>query len=645
MNKKTFIFVLLIIVSHAFSTVNRYRRGNLVIENIPEIPEIFMTRLMLYRNVRSALFRGWLPDDQGILIRTRFGNTNQIHSVESPKGARQQLTFFEDPVDYAYVCPDRERPLFLFTKDSAGNEIAQIYNYNLRTNEYRLLSDGVSRHRSLVWSHRGDIFAFASTMRNKRDFDIYIGTLAGIKSFRRIVEEGGYWLAVDFSPDNQRLLVEKYVSSTESYYYIVNIKTRDIEQINPTEQKISYGSARWSRDGKGIYITSDEFGDFLQLLYYDLDSEKFEVLTKQIPWDIKEFELSASGNTIAFISNENGWSRLYFMDAKTRNITQARLPDGKISNLNFKPHGEELGFVLNTPTSPSDVYSINLKKNTLIRWTYSEVGNLDTSAFVQPRLVHYPTFDSIDGRPRIIPAFYYKPTRNKPPYPVLIYCHGGPSSQYDPYFSTTVQFIANELGIAYIAPNFRGSSGYGKKYLKLDDFYNREDAVRDIGALLDWIEQQPELDASRVCITGGSYGGYMVLTSMTHYGDRLRCGIDSWGISNFVTFLENTGEYRQDVRRTEYGDERNPEMRKFLNEISPLTNAYKIKKPMFVVQGLHDPRVPVTEAEQIIEAIRKNRVDVWYLLAEDEGHGFSKKSNWDFYRAASALFLERYLLE
>jgi dipeptidyl aminopeptidase/acylaminoacyl peptidase len=202
----------------------------------------------------------------------------------------------------------------------------------------------------------------------------------------------------------------------------------------------------------------------------------------------------------------------------------------------------------------------------------------------------------------------------------------------------------NELGIAVIAPNIRGSSGYGKEYMSLDNAYNRENSVRDIGALLEWIAEQPELDASRVAIIGGSYGGYMVLAAMVHYPKRIRCGIESIGISNFVTFLQNTGKYRQDLRRQEYGDERDPEMRKFLQQISPLTNAHKITKPLFVVQGLNDPRVPVTEAEQIVKAVRKNKIDVWYLLAENEGHGFAKKPNRDFYNQAKMLFLKRYLL-
>ncbi len=645
MRKAALFISLFFIVSHMYGRINRYRKGNLVIENIPEIPSTLVERLSPYRHVRGAAFRDWLPGEQGMLISTRFEDARQIHRVEMPKGARQQLTFFSEPTGYGIVCPDSQTSVFLFTKDSAGNEVHQIYKYNYRTHKHQLLTDGKSKHRSLVWSNSGDKFAFASTMRNGKDYDIYIGTLDGRQTFKLLTQERGYWSAIDFSPNDKKLIVEEYVSANESHFYILDITTRRLTEINPTEKKISYGTARWSSDGTSIYMTSDQFSDFKQLLNYDVGSKKIDVLTQSIPWDIYSFELSPSGDTIIFCSNENGFAALYFMDIKTRIITQIRLPKGQIYGLKFKPGGEQLAFVINTPRSPSDVYSLNLKRNKLVRWTYSEVVGPDTSQFSLPQLIHYETFDSANGHPRVIPAFYYEPKKFQPPYPVLIMCHGGPASQYIPYFSTTIQFYTNEMGIAYIAPNIRGSSGYGKQYMTLDDEHKREDAVRDIGALLDWIEAQPELDPSRIGITGGSYGGYMALAALVSYSDRLRCGIDKWGISNFVTFLENTGKYRQDLRRTEYGDERIAEQREFMNEISPLTNAYKITKPLFIVQGLNDPRVPVSEAEQIKDAVRRNGIDVWYLLAEDEGHGFGKRSNWDFSRMAEILFLEKHLLK
>jgi len=266
------------------------------------------------------------------------------------------------------------------------------------------------------------------------------------------------------------------------------------------------------------------------------------------------------------------------------------------------------------------------------------VGGLDTSTFRDAELVSFESFDGLE-----VPAFVFRATGDGP-HPVLIYIHGGPESQFRPRFSSNFQFWANELGVTIIAPNVRGSSGYGSTYVGLDNGYNREDSVRDIGALLDWIQTQGDLDEDRVAVYGGSYGGYMVLASLTHYSDRLVGGIDAVGISNFVTFLENTQGYRQDLRRPEYGDERDPDMRAFLESISPLNHASDITVPLFIIQGANDPRVPASEAEQMLAAVRANGQDAWFLMAMDEGHGFRKKSNRDFQYQAIALFLERYLV-
>ncbi|OGC41113.1 hypothetical protein A2Y85_07075 [candidate division WOR-3 bacterium RBG_13_43_14] len=621
------------------------RKGNLVIENIPEIPSSIIDQLRPFQNVRSAYFCDWLLDDQGILIITRFGDVGQLHKIEMPLGMRHQLTFFSEPVSGGYVCPDQRQPYFLFSKDTLGNEIDQIYKYNYLTGKHAMLTDGRSKFSDVVWSNRGDRFAFSSTTRNETDWDVYIGTLAGKSSFMRLTEKEGSWDPVDYSTDDSKLLVRHYVSATESYYYILEIKSKKLTPLSPLDKKASYGVARWDKKGKGIYVISDQFSDFRQLLYYDLATSRFDTITKSIPWDIETFRISPSGDTIAFISNENGYSVLYLMDTRTRSKSIIKLPVGQVFGINFKPDGSKLALVLNNVKSPSDVYVIDLKDKKIIRWTEGETVGIDTSSFVIPQNFEYPTFDRVNGKPRKIPAFIYRPKKGKPPYPVIIELHGGPAGQDVPYFSPLTQYYIERMGAAIIIPNFRGSSGYGREFLMLDDGCLRENAIRDIGALLDWIDKDPDLDARRVAVTGGSYGGYMVLACMVNYSNRLACGIDFCGISNFVTFLENTGKYRQDLRRVEYGDERDPVMREFLNKISPLTNAHKIKKPLFVVQGKNDPRVPVTEAEQIVKAVRNNEVEVWYLLAEDEGHGFGKKPNRDYYNQAKILFLEKFLLK
>ncbi len=638
-------FILFMLATLALGSSGTIRKGNLVIENIPEIPSSLINQLLPFQNTRSAYFYDWLPDDQGILINTRLGDVSQIHRVVIPLAMRYQLTFFSEPVSGGYVCPDKKQPFFLFLKDTLGNEVDQIYKYNYLTGEYTMLTDGKSKFSDIVWSTRGDNFAFSSTMRNEKDWDVYIGTLEGKSSFQRLTTREGSWDPVDFSPDDSKMLIRHYVSATESYYHILHIKTKKLNPISPLDKKASYGTARWDKKGNGIYIISDQFSEFRQLLFYDLASSQFDIITKSIPWDIVTFSISPSGDTIAFISNENGYSVLYLMDTRTLSKSIVKLPVGQVFGINFKPDGSKLGLIINTNRSPSDVHVIDLKNKKIIRWTQSETVGIDTTAFVTPVNFEYPTFDSANGKPRQIPAFIYRPNKGKMPYPVIIELHGGPSGQDIPYFSPMTQYYVNQLGAAVVVPNFRGSTGYGREYIMLDDGYLRENAVKDIGALLDWIKKDPGLDEKRVAVIGGSYGGYMVLACMAHFSDRLTCGIDFCGISNFITFLENTGKYRQDLRRVEYGDERDPAMREFLQKISPLTNAHKIKKPLFVVQGKNDPRVPVTEAEQIINAVRKNKAEVWYLLAEDEGHGFGKKPNRDYYNQAKILFLQKFLLK
>lgn len=640
------LFLMFVSGGHVFSYEGRKEQGNLVIEGIPGIPQRIIERSFQYQNTRSASVRDWDPAGGGMLISTRFGETSQFHYIEKPGGARRQITFFSDPVGGAAMCPDPSRQGFLYTKDVGGKELYQIFYFDLDNGKYTMLTDGTSKNGGVRWSNKGDRFVYRSTKRNGRDWDLYLSSMNSPHKAKLIFEGEGWWSAGDWSPDDKLLLIHKYVSVNESYYYILDIASGRIRQINPTDEKVAYGSARWAKNGKGIFITSDEGSEFRQLQCYDLGTNEVSDLTAEIPWDVKAIEMSRERDKLAFSTNEGGITKLYLLDTSTKKYKQIPgIPLGQVYALNFHPDGIRLALVINTPQRPGDIYVLHLEDNSLVRWTHSEVGGLNTDSFVVPKLVHYETFDKVDGKSRMIPTFYYKPQKGKGPYPVVVSIHGGPEGQYVPYFSPTAQYYVNELGVAVLAPNVRGSSGYGKNFLKLDNAYKRENSVKDIGKLLDWIEDQPELDASRVAVVGGSYGGYMVLASMTHYDGRIKCGIDVFGISNFVTFLERTGEYRRDLRRVEYGDERDPQMREFLVGISPTTNAHRITKPMFIVQGLNDPRVPVTESEQIVSAIRKNGGVVWYLLAKDEGHGFSKKSNRDYYKNAVFLFLEKYLLQ
>lgn len=648
MKTKLTLYLLLTILfvsfTQTYSQVERKEVGNLVMENIPEIPQQLKDRIFQYQNTRAASFQDWLHNDTGILISTRFGETAQFHKVKMPGGSREQITFFTEPVGGATLCPDKNKNVFLFTKDVGGGEFYQIFSFDLDNASYKMLTDGKSSNGGVNWNNKGDKFSYFSTKRNGTDWDIYVADLKNPETAEMVLSEGGSWGAGDWAPDDKSIIVGKYVSANESYYYTLDLTSKKLEQINPSSEKIAYGGAVFSKDGKGIFITSDENAEFQRLRYYDLKTKKFTVLTSDINWDVESFSLTEQGDKLAFTVNEDGMSKLYLLDTKTMKYSAVpNIPVGQVYGLEFHPNGKKLAMVLNTPQSSGDVSVMDLSNNSLERWTFSEVGGLNTSKFSIPELIHFPSFDQVDGKPRMIPAFITKPKGNGP-FPVVIDIHGGPEGQAQPYFNPIVQYYVNEMGIAVIEPNVRGSSGYGKSYLQLDNGFKREESVQDIGKLLDWIATQPDLDPKRVAVTGGSYGGYMVLASMTHFNDRIKCGVDIVGISNFVTFLTNTQDYRRDLRRVEYGDERDPKMNEFLQKISPTTNAHKITKPLFVVQGLNDPRVPYTEAEQMVDKIRKNSGEVWYLLAKDEGHGFRKKTNRDFYIWSEVLFLEKYLV-
>lgn len=644
---KAILFCLFIPFFNSVEGQIRREVGNMILEDVPEIPEDISTRIQQYQNTRSASFADWLPNDDGILIATRFGNTSQLHTVNSPGGARNQITFFDEPVTNGSFSPSSAYNGFLFTKDIGGNEFDQIYWYDMNTRNAEMLSDGASRNFGMSWSNKGDQFAFTSSRRNKKDFDIYISDMKSPKVATLKVDRGsGYWVAVDWSPDDRKLIVIQYLSSTKSNSYILDLKTEGLTQINDAKTEAVFLASGWDKTGKKIYATTNMGREFNTLVQYDVSSKKIEYITDDIPWDIDEFTTNTSRTKAAFTVNENGFSQLYVMDIATNAYKKVpNLPVGQINAIKFKPSKAELAMVLNSTETPGDVYALNLNSLKMTRWTTSEVGGLDTSLFPKPELINFETFDKVDGKIRTIPAFVYKPLNVEGPLPVMISIHGGPEGQHTPSFSSFYAFLANEMGIAIIAPNVRGSAGYGKTFLKLDNGFNREDSVKDIGKLIEWIENNSDFDKDKVAVFGGSYGGYMVLSSMYNFSDKLKCGVDIVGISNFVTFLENTEAYRRDLRRAEYGDERDPEMRTYLESISPTNHVTEFKSPLFVIQGANDPRVPASESEQMVKSIRENNGKVWYMLAKDEGHGFRKKENSDRMTEAVAMFLQEHLLD
>lgn len=627
--------------------------------NVPAIPEAVQARIKQYQNTRSASFNDWVGDGSGgILITTRFAETAQLHRVAIPMGAREQLTFEDEPVRSARWTRVGGQPGFVYMSDVGGAEAFQVLFYDTDRGIHALMSDGKARHTAPLPSPRGRWVAFSGTGRNGTDYDLYLSDAkkaAGTPP-ERVTTTKGYWAPVAWAPDERELLLINYVSANEASLHRLNLRSKALTPLAELagikaqiagKDKVYFGSAAYA--GGGLYFVSNMWGEFRQLGYVDLESGAVRLVTGDIPWDLEGVTVDPKGKLLAFVVNEDGMSRLHVrrLPDDTSRVKLPALPVGLYRNPRFDPRGERLAFAVNGPQSPSDVYSVDLSKARVpapTRWTRSEVGGLDTSKFVAPTLVRYPTFDKDErGETRQIPAFYYKPP-GPGPHPVVVYIHGGPEGQFRPYFSSRIQHWVNELGIAIVAPNVRGSAGYGKSWLLLDNGFKREDSVKDIGALLDWIGTRSELDRARVGVYGGSYGGYMVLAALAHFPDRLAAGAEIVGISNFVTFLENTKAYRRDLRRVEYGDERDPKMRAHLEAISPTALVDKYQRPLYVAQGLNDPRVPVGESEQIVEAVERKRIPVWYVLAMDEGHGFRKKKNRDFYSSSLALFWRTHLL-
>lgn len=644
------IFVLLFSSSVVSETERRtLNNGNLILEGMPKISETIKSDLEKYQNVRSAGLYGWVKES--ILISTRFGNVGQLHQVDMPGGARKQLTFFGEPIGNLQIRPGGN--MVAFTMDSGGNEYAQIFLYDLKSGVHKMITDGKSRNGALLWSNDGKMLAFQSNERNGKTNDIWIAKVIGsdinsikvTKKLSILAESGSYWIPIDFNASGNELLVLQYISSTQSLSHVKNIGTGKLTLVkgNIDNESRNY-AVSFSESGEGIFILTDRYGEFTKLVYIDLKTGIEKVISKGINWDVSSFYLDHNKQNGLFVINENGISQLYLFNSNDFTYKKIKgIPKGIVRNADFSSDGKKIALSINTSKSPTDVFVFDIKRNHLNRWTFSEVGGLDTEKFVEPELVLFSTFDKVNDKARKIPAFVYKPA-TKGPYPVIISIHGGPEGQARPYFSSTYQLWLKKLGAAVIVPNVRGSSGYGKTYVALDNGFKREDSVKDIGALLDWIKTQPDMDSNRVGVFGGSYGGYMVLSSAFHYSERLKAAVDVVGISNFVTFLKNTKSYRRDLRRAEYGDERDPKMNKFLKKISPSNNVEKINIPMFVVQGENDPRVPVSEAVQIVEKLKNKGNKVWYMNALNEGHGYRKKENRDIYGQATVMFFQKYLL-
>ena len=608
---------------------------------LPKVPSSLVREVSPYTSMSSYGLAGWHPSRREIWAKAITASYLGIASVGSPGDSPQVGAVFPANTYDVYYAPDGKAAVYV--KDSDGNEQFQVYAYDPSNRKATLLSDGKSRNTEPVWSNKSDWVIYSSNRRNGTDTDLYVAKPFDSNTTRLLAQDKGYLKVFDWSPDDHQALFYNWLSANESYLYTVDVTSGQKTLLTPQTgtEKVAYDYAQFSADGRGVYLTTDRDSEFLRLAYMDLSTKKVTYLSDAIKWNIELFSLSPDRKTLAFVSNEDGVSRLHLLDATTNKERAVSWPRvGVISNLRWNNDNTNLAFSFVSARSIWDIYSLNISTGKSERWVKGTSGGLDADKFSEPEVIHWKSFDD-----RQISGFLYRPpAKFTGKRPVIIDIHGGPDDQARPDFNGADNYLINELGVVKVYPNVRGSTGYGKTFLKSDNGFKREDAIKDIGALLDWIKAQPALDADRVLVTGVSYGGYVALSVAANYSDRIRAAESISGPTNLVTFNEHTEEWRRDRRREEYGDERDPKMREFLNRVSPLNNAGKIKKPLMIVQGENDARVPASEADQIVAAVKKSGMPVWYLLAKNEGHDFTQKT-LDLQLYETILFVKEFLLK
>ncbi len=635
----------------------------LLLQGVPPVPQALADAVARYTEFAGHAFVDWHPGRREMLVSHRplGGNTAQLYRVAGPLAEPEALTDGAEPVTRAWYEPREGRSIVLM-RGVGGDEVYQLYRLDLPGRQQTLLTDPDQRHSLDTWLHRSSQALVSSV---PLDRTAQGGKRAAVNTTlwlmdpalpgqRRVLAElpGGGWQASAVSPDDRQAALLHHVSAGESEIWLLDLASGQRRRVLPTHPPANppgvapapvavYAPGQFSANGRTLYLTSDRDGEFRELMALDLASGALQRIDAPLPWDVEDSQRSADGSLLALKVNVDGNETLRLIDARTlREHAAPGLPAGSVGRLQFHPRDVLLAFSLANTQGPSQVYSLDAATGSVAQWTRARLHPaLATAALTEQQIVRWTSFD---GR-GISGLLNRPPARFSGRRPVLINIHGGPESQAKIGFQGRNNHLLQELGIAILQPNVRGSSGYGKTFMALDNGRLREDAVKDIGALLDWIATQPDLDPQRVVVAGGSYGGYMSLAVATIYPERIAGSIDVVGISNFVSFLENTESYRRDLRRVEYGDERDPAMREILQRISPLSRAARISRPLMVVQGKNDPRVPFTEAEQIVAQVRAKGTPVMYLRAENEGHGFARKENADYQFYATVMFLRQVL--
>jgi dipeptidyl aminopeptidase/acylaminoacyl peptidase len=596
-----------------------------------------------YTNAYGFRLAGWDQTERRVLLKNLAPGETWVLSAKAGAASPALVTWMPTGAYDLYYQPQGK--YVVYNNDADGNNMFQFYLYDIASHKSVLITDGKSRNTEPVWSHAGDKIVYSSSPPGGNGVDLSILKPLDPSDLRRVAEgKGNYLKAYDWSPDDRKVLVCDFASNAQSTLWMIDVASGERTLLSPKTANVDeyYDNPQFSKDGKGIYVITDHDSEFRRLAFLDLETKTLKYLSDDIHWDVEEFRLSPDGKTVAFVTNEDGSSRLRLFDTKSaKGSVGPDLPIGIISDLKWRNNSLDLAFNFKSSATPNDVYCVDTSTGKAERWYKGVTGGIDPQKLPEARQISWKSFDG-----RMIPGFLYRPPAEfQGKRPVIINIHGGPVEQYRPDFGYDYNYFLNELGIAMIFPNIRGSLGYGKSFHKLDDGMLRLDAVKDIRALLSWIKSQPYLDADRVMVQGGSYGGYVALSVATNYGELIRGIVADSAPSNLITFIENTGGWMRDLQRLEFGDERDPKMMDFLQRSAPANNADKIIRPLFITQGENDRLVPVTEARQMVAAARKNGVPVWYLLAKGEGHDWKKQANRNFRLYALALFAQENLLK
>lgn len=637
--------------------------AQLHVQDIPPIPMSLVRKVSRYTDFRGHALVGWHPMESELLVSHRQAGASvpQLYRLRSPMGELEPLTQGNEPVTRASYEPQYGRYV-VYQRNVGGSEANQIYRLDVQTRQSTVLTQPDEASEAVGWvkgRSKGepslllyttlplDRTAQGGKRESIKTILWSVDPLAPDTSRRKIVElQGTGWSVGGVSRDGQQLSLARSVSANGAQIWVVNLKEGKARRVLPLQDSVddsAYRAGPFSRDGKRLFFVTDRDGEYRELNVLRLSDEKVTRITADLPVDVQSLAISDDDRYLALTLNFHGRDELRLFDGRTlKALPLPDIPAGSVRAMSFQAKGNLLAFSVISQKGPGQIHVLNPVTGRTTQWTraYAPSG-IDLQTFADQQIIQWKSFDGL-----MLSGLISKPpARFTGKRPVIVVIHGGPAAQATMGFLNRWNYFVQELGVAIVEPNVRGSLGYGKTFLSLDDGYKRQDAVRDIGSLLDWIASQPDLDSSRVMVTGGSYGGYMTLATSVAYADRIAGSVAIVPPSNLVSFLTSTESHRRDLRRVEYGDERDPAMRAFLESIAPLNNAEKITKPLFVVQGKNDPRVHYTESEQIVAKVRQNGQKVWYLLAENEGHGFVRKENADFLFYANVKFVEEFLLK